>query len=525
MRKKDSSKATNRSGQAIIFLLVVMVIGLLVVLWNYDLHNIVSTKVRIDNAGDAAALSAARWQGITLNMIGELNLIQAAHVCESLIDPYDPKDVARVQDEVDEIASLRARLALNGPLMGFVAAQSAAFMNLNVQDESNREDDFSEWLMERAEAFQTSGALFEGSVREPYSGGWQEYGNLLASIANNKMVIKSANTEFYRYYSSSHILLDPRFYDALAFANWCYFKEGFPRVIIDSYTGYGDWPSLPELANRPSVNSEYFGVDLRASSLYLRSYVRGRVHTAITNYYDHLSFDDISISKQAESVFEDEMSDNYSVDTTFLPHVFTNRFPWHIYDMNKWLVKWKTSENFPFEKGTHVRDEYNYLGADAAVDCYINAVSITPNMTVEPDMIFWQAAAKSFGYLEDPYDPDIRRTPVYFGVVLPAFHDVRLIHNELSTRTGGGQPNSEEHFYKHLPLYMQGGLPSIKEFDCWYCRMLERWEDPGFRQEGSDWLDENQEKIDLEIVCPPIFRLPGGGGGGGNRGSGPMGRG
>ena len=100
MKKKDSRKADRRSGQAILFLLVVMVIGLLVVLWNYDLHNIVSTKVRIDNAGDAAALSAARWQGISLNMIGELNLIQAAHVCEELIDPHDPKDVARIQAEV-----------------------------------------------------------------------------------------------------------------------------------------------------------------------------------------------------------------------------------------------------------------------------------------------------------------------------------------------------------------------------------------------------------------------------------------
>jgi len=523
MKKKDSRKANRRSGQAILFLLVVMVIGLLVVLWNYDLHNIVSTKVRIDNAGDAAALSAARWQGITLNMIGELNLIQAAHVCEELIDPHDPKDVARIQAEVEEIANLRARLALNGPLMGFVAAQSAAFMNLNAKDEGNRDDGFSVWLQERAAAFQSSGSLYEGTVHEAYDGAWLEYGNLLASIANNKMVVKSANTEFYRYYGASHILLDPQFYAAVAAWNWCYFKEGERRALIDSYSGFSDWPPLPNLATRSSVNSEYFGVDLRAADLYLRSYVRG-VQQAITNYYDHIPFDDVSFSEQAEVYFEEELTDNYGVDTGFLNHVFTNRFPWHIYDMGKWLRKWKTSEEFPFEEGMQVRDEFNYGGADAAVDCYLDAVSITPNMKVESDMIFWQAAAKPFGYLEDPDDPGVRRTPVYFGVVLPAFRNTRLIHNNLSTRTGGGRPNSEEHFYKHLPLYMAGGLPAIEEFNCFYCDMLERWEDPDFRKKGSDWLEENQEKIDLEIVCPPIQQYPGGSGGGGGGGS-PMGRG
>ncbi len=523
MKKQDSRKPNRRSGQAIIFLMVVMVIGLLVVLWNYDLHNIVSTKVRIDNAGDAAALSAARWQGISLNMVGELNLIQAAHVCESLLNPDDTNDVARVQAEVEEIANLRARIALNGPLMGFVAAQSAAFMNLSAKDEGNREDDFSSWMQERALAFQTCGDLYEGTVQESYDGGFLEYGNLLSSIANNKMVVKSGNTEFYRYYGASHILIDPGFYDAVAAMNWCYFKAGTPRALIDGYESIGDWPPLPEMAIRSSVNSEYFGLDLSAHHLRLGSFVRG-IQSGISNYYDHLSFDDISLDEQAERYFEQEMNDNYSQNDALLPYVFSIRFPWHIYDMNKWLnVKWPTPDEFPFEEGTQVPDEYNYRGADAAVDCYISAVSITPNMKIDSDMIFWQAAAKPFGYIEDPDDPGLKRPPVYFGAVLPAFHKVRLIHNNISSRTGGSRPNSAEHFYKHLPLYMEGGLPAIEDLDCFYCEMLKRWEDPGFRQEGSDWLEENQQGIDDGIVCPPIDLYPGRGGGGG--GGSTMGRG
>jgi len=223
-----SKRKERKSGQAILFLLVVMVIVLLVVLWNYDLHNIVATKVRIDTAGDSAALSAARWQGITLNMIGELNLIQAAHICESFVDPEDPDDIERVQAEVEEIALLRTRLSLNGPLMGFVAAESAAFLNLRQKDVLNRERKISNSLMRRANEFISAGDSFYG-VQEPYPGAWFEYGSLLASIADNPMMVDSANTQYYHFFNGSHILLDPNFYAAIAAKHWCYFKSGSRR--------------------------------------------------------------------------------------------------------------------------------------------------------------------------------------------------------------------------------------------------------------------------------------------------------
>ena len=226
---------------------------------------------------------------------------------------------------------------------------------------------------------------------------------------------------------------------------------------------------------------------------------------------------------QVEQHFGEELTGNYQgVDTSFLPDVFTIRFPWHVFDMGKWLGnRWPTSEDFPFEKGVEVRGEYDYRGADAAVDCYIDAVSITPNMTIDSDSIFWQAAAKPFGYLEDPNNSSTRRPPNYFGVVLPAFKHARLIHNNLSSRTGGSRPGSAEHFYTHLPAYLEGGLSAIGGFDCWFCRQLEQWEDPAFRERGSSWLDTNQEAIDRGDACAPIRQYNGGGGGGGS----PMGRG
>jgi hypothetical protein len=521
-------RTDRRSGQAIIFLMVVMFIGLLVVLWNYDLHNIVSTKIRIDNAGDAAALSAARWQGITLNMVGEMNLIQAAYACDKFASgTYDPtvsNEVELLRIELQEIADVRSRLSLNGPLMGYVAAQSAAFLNLKEKDDRNREDDFSSWLSERAQEFQTCGPYYEGTVEEPYPGGWLEYGNLLASIADNKMVVDCSNPEFFLYYDGSHILLDPNFYEAVASGHWCYFKDGEERDIIDSYETYSDWGPLPPFASRPAVNSEYFGLDLLSEDYSLNKAAHYDMEKALTNHYENLDTNNWPLADQQHKYLEGEMTTNYSVDATFLPDVLDIDFPWHYYAVGKWLGSpWPTYPDFPFEESWQIKEEYDYRGADAVVDCYINAENITPNMRVDSDWIYWHASAKPFGYLPDPDDPELRRTPVYFGSVLPAFHDVRLIHTSLSSSPYGMvQPGVSEHFYKHLLEYEKDGLPGIEQFNCWYCRMLEKWEDASFRQEGAGWLEENQEAIDAGDECaPPPPSYNGGGGSGG----GAMGRG
>jgi len=500
MHSVSSKNKKRKSGQAIVFLLVVMVIGLLVVLWNYDLHNIVATKVRIDTAGDAAALSAARWQGITLNMIGELNLIQAAYICESFVDPESLDDIERVQEEVEAISQLRSRLSLNGPLMGFVAAQSAAFLNLRSKDILSRERKISGQLTRRAGRFLTCGEYFDGTVHEAYPGAWFEYGSLLASIAANKMVVNSANTQYYHYYRGSHILLDPEFYSAVAAKRWCYFVNGSRRRMIDNYSSFTDWNPLPNLANRSAINSEYFSLRLRKYNFRLS----GFAGSGLGKYY------------------QDELVNNLGVGTERLFYVYDINFSWHLFNIGDWFGRWPTEKHFPFESGVKVRDEYNYRGADAAVDCYINAKNITPGIRIDSDWIYWTAAAKPFGYIQDP-DSSTKRVPFYFGVVLPCFRHSRLIHNALSSRKSGLRPAANVHFYEHLPLYMKEGTDAIEHIDCWYCKQLLIWEREGFRTEGSSWLEEHQGEINNKTVCPPIQLYNGGGGGGG--GGSTMGRG
>lgn len=529
MKQRPLNKPGRKAGQAIIFLMMVLVIGTLAVLWNFDLHNIISTKLRIDNAGDAAALSAARWQGITLNMIGELNLSQAAYLCDQLssIDLADSNQVQQIRDEAFQISTLRQRLALNGPLMGLVAAQAAALQNITEKDEQKIEDAVSRYLAERGSDFEYSGGYYKGVVEEPYPDAWAEYGGLVSAIANNTMLVECANAQYFLFYGSYHTLLDPSFYRAVAAGYWCYFKGGNNRYLIDNYIDFTSWEPLPPLQQRHTANSEYFGCDVWEWDAPLDFYYASTTtnqHSSggygyadrLTNYFPGLEIDSEGLMEDFTE-YSGDVSPLDAADLGMLPDMVSIPFSWHYFEAWSWLNKrWENSQmyfpdsdDFPLHEGWRFRDEYNYGGADAAIDIRIDTQINTPNMRIVADSIYWQASAKAFGYLPDPSDPEDasrRRTPVYFGLVLPAFHDTRLIHNRLSTRPAGvKEPGYDEHIYKHLPApeYMEQGVEAIRTNKCWYCKQLIKWEEQEFRLEGVEWLEENQEAIDAGEKCRP----------------------
>ena len=77
----------HRRGQIVLVLVFMMLGLLLLMLVNADVFMAIRGKGRLQNAGDAAALAAARWQGITLNAVGALNLAQIDIACKYCENP------------------------------------------------------------------------------------------------------------------------------------------------------------------------------------------------------------------------------------------------------------------------------------------------------------------------------------------------------------------------------------------------------------------------------------------------------
>ena len=107
----------HKEGQVAIFLVLILAGLTLLFALNVDIFTSSRSKIRLQNAADASALALARWQGTTLNMIGDLNIAHLAAICQSNVNA------------ISGVVQLQSRLAFIGPTIGFKAANEIAEKN------------------------------------------------------------------------------------------------------------------------------------------------------------------------------------------------------------------------------------------------------------------------------------------------------------------------------------------------------------------------------------------------------------
>lgn len=456
----------DRSGQTLIFLVMIVVILAFVAIWNFDLHKTVFVKTLSQNAGDSAALAAARWQGLTLNLIGDLNIMQAVAWTEG-----DARSAG-------EIAALQARLCYVGPMIGFMAAQQAA-KNNGIYVNQRYTQRVREHAQDVRTVYPSLGADGRMMFEEPYPGCWQEYADMIETVADNGVAAGPDNARYYMDYSGGHMLLAPAFYDAVAGEDWCWFLHNAYDMLLN-YDGYQWWPPLPDRLPQPQpMNCEYFGLGLR------------RVDRVVDD-----SVVDLMNGLRADRGLSEIVIGNSVTSVTSVWYAYEGAFwgPW---------TAISPAGDWPFPVTGTVKPPYDYAGADAAARVEAEAQRLTPRSRASH--ITWSAAAKPFGRLGED------SLPTAAGIVLPAFHDVRLIPIDASSAPAGGAFNLDwrDHIEGHLPGYMQNGPDAGRAATCWYCAQLLTWENPLFRQRGIDWLE------DYADTCQTYGG--GGGGGGGTR--------
>ncbi len=472
-RAAASGPGGARSGQTMLFALMALVIGTLAVLWMFDVHKTLFVKARSRNAGDAAALAAARWQGTTLNLLGDLNALQAVALAQSLVAGEPALAEARA------IADLQARVALAGPLVGLLAAQQAAKQNGMFNQGAYTAEILQHAADVRATYDERYVPPYENSPSPPTA--WEDYATMLETVASFGIAALPDNAHPYTDFADfEHLLLNPSFYDAISSRAWCWFFF-HAYATLQQYQSWRDWPPLPLIVLPNPADAEYFRLGVhrvyRLAALAVPGGMEGPTEQDLLQALEEAA--------------------GQALPTNLLDLAAT----WYAYREDVWST-WQEllPERFPF-RGS-IRPAYDYAGADAAVRLETEADRLTPGLAQE--VITWSAAAKPFGFLEGPQRPDA------LGLVLPAFTEVRLIPIDASSAPpGGSRPGWWLHIQRHLSPYLARGVDALVA-DCWYCRQLVTWENEAFRQEGLDWLEENSD------TC----HEPGGGGpdGGGRRG-------
>jgi len=251
--KNDSNQ--TRSGQVMIFMALVLVILFLVVLWNFDLHKILFVKNRTRNAGDAAALAAARWQGISLNLIGNMNVLQAVAISDALMRGETNFPAAAA------ISDLQTRLCFTGPMTGFFAAQQAA-KNNGIYVNSDFTDQIAEHAQEVRDEYNDRYPV------QPYLNDpspptcWDDYADMLTTASGQGIAAAADNMHlFYDYANRDHYLLNPDFYDSVSSRSWCWFFFN-AMSLLENYSNWQDWPQLPLIEEPQPINCEIFGLGL-----------------------------------------------------------------------------------------------------------------------------------------------------------------------------------------------------------------------------------------------------------------------
>lgn len=508
----------TQSGQTLLLGLMALVVLLFVVFFLFDVQSIIRAKFKSSTAVDAAALVGANWQRYTLNMIGDLNLLQASSLMISGL-PGAPGGLASYQHllKIGELSTnmreIQRRISFVGPAIGLGAAQQAAKHN-----GLNYNEAYGATLENHLELLQTDiyappnvpEFLDQFNWREPYF-------NMLYGIYNGgKGMAVAVNSTSVSYPSLSSTsgniigyLTSKRTYEAITYNYWCDLRGLLREDFSGKWWGEIDisWNSAGFIGE-----CEFFPVGIRylSSSNMLRS-VRDMEH--VNSLIVERGLTPIwRVSDEFDPQHEED-TDNYFSP---YPHISWATFSgdkWYTYD-NNYMNEWEDYLRNP------MKDEYKYHGCHAYVWSEIDPITISgsvlpvgndPKMTTQrmrasqtrlntPHTVRASATAKPLGSL---ITKEGNMPPHYAArMILPCFTRSAIIPVSLEPETGP-DPFDQKWFAfltEYLPaLGAHGDLesmgpdtvpdPSHWPWFIFYHNALLKLNDPAWRQMGIDWLD------------------------------------
>ena len=353
----------RKSGQ-IAILLVLLLAGLVMLFaLNVDIFVSSRSKIRLQNAADASALALARWQGATLNMIGDLNLAHLAAVCHSN------------RSAIAGIVSLQQRLAFMGPTVGFKAANDIAKENgIAVSQEMTLATKLVAMFMD------------------------DDYRNMLEVVLRDGIRAGVDNAAIVRA-GTVDPRVDPDFYAAIR-------NRDFRTLCLRYSGGAHHLPDIPQGAPDPDeillsgCNACFgnVGIGWESGAMYA-----SRIGT-LADFARDCGLDETTVSEAGLRTNAMLLAER----------------GWCIYDQSEWR---DLPDEFGFSRFpwlTPLKDEFNTAGGSATVRVE-GSVSLS-SAAAQTNAIGAQAAAKAFGSVNG-----MKVSAISPPLVLPSFPRARLV--------------------------------------------------------------------------------------------------
>lgn len=442
---------TAHRGQVALYLVVVLVAITILMLSNVGAFLAVRAKNHAMNAGDAAALAAARRQGELLNEIGRLNLRHA--------EAEYVGDWARAREIVQE----QRRIAFLGPLDCVRAANRAAKDNGAVDT-----PEFANILRRHVADVHSKYMPNPDLYPEPWDGAWEEYAAELSAVLSEGLAAGPDNVEFLDAIECFP-LTSKSFYSMIEGEAWC-------KLVVAGITGLldVDLHNLPQPVYGQTaavVNSEVCSLHLAARVLFLEP-------SEMDDFRSLLERNGASFPREEPPAADDRPPDDPSRVYFF-------------YDEADWCP-WSpqiTRANLPLV-GT-VKPEFDVKGC-ASVFRVIEDIPQLLSKSARRGA--WNAAAKPFGTIDASSGRSIVTDEAARGMVLPAFEAVRLVPLALADEKDLSTADAAwlDHVREHIPHLLTDGADGLST-SCRYCALLKKWNDPDFRSRAAAWIAANSE--------------------------------
>jgi hypothetical protein len=539
-------------GQVLVVALVVIIVLLVLAVFLFDLQNLIRLRARTQTSADSAVLTAAAWQGRTLNIIGELNMLKAANMLIADVDPFDDESKEGVLESAQLITQMQTRVAYAGPMIGYAAAQEAAKNNgMRSSDTftTHIEDHLNDYVRPPTGLYEE---VFAAAIPyEDYE--WlYAYSAMMEEVVDNGVAAQFVNTRYLKGIpllvgEGGDLLMDPAFYDSVHTHNFCWFyRQGIE---------YDDTFEFGGLEMEMNPNGYFVGSELLPLFV---TFTSGTPPRELNNALDARSItplpdDHEALPELTWAMFEDSGdggagwadTSNYDFVNPYLrsnirsnytysgasaravcfsrPSLIFGRPSWRHGDPEDPLEEeGKLGEALAFSTtaidGTHNFKEYG--DRLAAAEARLQAQS-------HDESVQSSSAAKPFGALDDSTAPHDA------GVVLPVFSAARLIPAALVPQN---LADRNPDFIKFILDYF--GHPSypdvppdIRAKYGYFITAIEAFQDRGsaFRRAWlayDNWRREYMAGPDGEPDTDDDRRDPcipegGGGGGGGGGGSSP----
>lgn len=410
-------------GQVLILALIALLVLVLAIFILFDVSNIIRAKVKAQNAVDAAALTGANWQRHTLNLVGELNLINATTALMS-----DPNFMRAESDREDEefsldraviqrqllakttrtINQMQQRVLFIVPLIGFGAAQQTAKNNgINANEEwGKRVSDQLDYVAASPFAQETphrynwfrSYAYALNTILQTDADGETSKG--IAVLPNARMigaprvitVPPAGSNDFARFFNNH------RYFEAIQANYWCWLRE-FLRM---DFSRDDWWNGLTIRTNHFYKQSEYLPVHILVPDIHGKEDGSAEVDPVVETRWNDPAFntalDDVIKKRnypgqKLQNVFQNDPNPKFDPATgQRIPEAGVdarlNPLPslsWAYYDEDRWMdydgsvvSEWDSY----LRRSISPRAAY-YSGAVSRMDTLLSPVTVSGTLGVK----------------------------------------------------------------------------------------------------------------------------------------------